>query len=79
MWGVEQTRAVAMITILTMDTGIDTRVPRLHQAALLIGGERQLAEFLDIEAWLLTRWLEGLGHPPDYVFLRCTELIESRQ
>ncbi len=62
-----------------MDTRTDTRVPRLHQAALLIGGERQLAEFLDIEAWLLTRWLEGLGHPPDYVFLRCTELIESRQ
>jgi hypothetical protein len=59
---------------------MDTRhVQTLHAAALLVGGERQLAEFLDIETWLLTRWVEGLGHPPDYVFLRCTELIASRQ
>ena len=50
----------------------------LRQAAVLIGGERKLAEFLDIEFWLLSRWAEGLGHPPAYVFLRCTELIESR-
>jgi hypothetical protein len=49
----------------------------LREAALLLGGEQQLAEFLDIEVWLVSRWLEGLGQPPDFVFLRCVDLIES--
>jgi hypothetical protein len=49
----------------------------LRRAALLLGGERKLAEFLDIEGWLVSRWLEGLGHPPDFIFSRCTDLIES--
>ena len=49
----------------------------LRRAALLLGGESKLAEFLDIEGWLVSRWLEGLGHPPDFVFSRCTNLIES--
>ena len=49
----------------------------LCEAALLLGGERKLAEFLDIEVWLVSRWLEGLGQPPDFVFLRCVDLIES--
>ena len=49
----------------------------LREAALRLGGERKLAEFLDIEAWLVSRWLGGLGQPPEFVFLRCVELIES--
>ena len=49
----------------------------LREAALLLGGERKLAQFLDIDEWLVSRWLQGLGHPPDFVHLRCTEQIES--
>jgi len=49
----------------------------LCEAALLLGGERKLAEFLDIEVWLVSRWLEGLGQPPDFVFSSCVDLIES--
>ena len=49
----------------------------LREAALLLGGERKLAEFLDMALWLVSRWLEGLGQPPDSVFKRCVELIES--
>ena len=55
----------------------DTHVRALHEAALLLGGEQKLAEFLDIEVWLVSRWLEGLGQPPDFIFSRCMDLIES--
>ena len=51
----------------------------LREAALLLGGEHKLAEFLDIEEWLVSRWLEGLGQPPDFIFSRCMDLIESRK
>jgi hypothetical protein len=61
----------------TANPGIPLRT--LREAALLLGGERKLAEFLVIEVWLVSRWLEGLGYPPDFILLRCTELIESRQ
>ena len=54
-------------------------VRTLHEAGLLLGGSQQLADFLDIEAWLVSRWLEGLGRPPDDIVLRCTDLIGSRQ
>ncbi len=57
----------------------NTDVRTLHEAGLLLGGNQQLADFLDIEAWLVSRWLEGLGHPPDSIVLRCTDLIGSRQ
>ena len=49
----------------------------LREAALLLGGERKLAELLEIDLWLVSRWLGGLGQPPDFVFLRCIDLIES--
>ena len=51
----------------------------LREAALLLGGERKLAEFLDIEFWLVSRWLGGLGQPPDFVVSRCVDLVESRK
>ena len=59
----------------TENPGIQLRT--LREAALLLGGERKLAEFLAIEPWLVSRWLEGLGYPPEFVFLRCAEVIES--
>jgi len=57
----------------------NTYVLAIRETARLLGGERNLAEFLDIDEWLISRWLEGLGHPPEIVYLRCTEQIESRK
>ena len=54
-----------------------TQVLALREAALLLGGEQELAKFLGIEQWLVSRWLEGLGHPPDFIFSRCADRIES--
>lgn len=80
MFGTEQTWSVAGAHHLAMrarNPKIDLQT--LREAGLLLGGEQKLSEFLDIEAWLVARWLEGLGHPPDFIFLRCEELIESGQ
>ena len=72
------TQAVAGRTIFPMDAANPRSQTRtLREAALLLGGERKLAEFLDMAVWLVSRWLEGLGQPPDSVFKRCAELIES--
>ena len=49
----------------------------LREAAVLLGGEHKLSEFLDIDLWLVSRWLQGLGQPSDFVFERCVELIAS--
>ena len=57
----------------------NTYVLAIRETALLLGGERELAEFLDIDEWLISRWLEGLGHPPEIIYLRCTEQIESQK
>jgi len=63
-----------------MDSGSPNNcVLALRETALLLGGERELAEFLGIDVWLVSRWLEGLGHPPDFIHLRCTERIESQE
>ena len=51
----------------------------LRAAALRIGGKQKLARFLDIEEWLVSRWLEGLGHPPDVIFLRCDQIEPEKQ
>ena len=50
----------------------------LHDACLLLGGEHKLAEYLGVDAGLVERWLQGLGNPPDHVFLRCSDLLHSR-
>jgi len=57
--------------------GSDGDVRALREAALLLGGAQKLAQLLDIDEWLLSRWLEGLGHPPDFVVSRCRDRIES--
>ena len=55
----------------------DGDVRALREAALLLGGAQKLAQLLDIEEWLVSRWLEGLGHPPDSVVSCCRGQIES--
>ena len=74
MCDVEQTHTIAMTHHPPMGAGNPkTYVLAIRETALLLGGERELAEFLDIDEWLISRWLEGLGHPPEIVYLRCTE------
>ena len=62
-----------------MDGTHNTHVRILREGALLLGGQKNLAQFLDIEEWLLSRWLEGLGHPPDFISASCSDLIESKR
>jgi hypothetical protein len=50
----------------------------LHDACLALGGEQKLAEYLGVPLRFVERWLEGRAQPPDYVFLRCIDLLESR-
>lgn len=51
----------------------------LHDACTLLGGERRLAEYLGVDVKLVDEWLTGRGHPPAEVFLRCTDLLETRR
>lgn len=49
----------------------------LHDACVQLGGERKLAAYLGVPVELVERWLNGQGRPPDAVFLRCVDLVES--
>lgn len=51
----------------------------LHDACLLLGGEHKLAQFLGVPVQRVEAWLNGHGTPPDSVFLRCLDLVESRR
>ena len=80
MFDIGQTSHGSRVHHFTMNTGKpNTDVRTLREAGLLLGGDQKLADFLEIEGWLVSRWLEGLGHPPDTIVLRCTDLIGSRQ
>lgn len=50
----------------------------LHDACKILGGEHQLAAYLGVPVTTVENWLMGRGFPPDDVFLRCTDLLESR-
>jgi hypothetical protein len=51
----------------------------LHEACVTLGGEHQLAAYLGVAFAEVEAWLKGLGRPPDWVFLRCYDLLlESR-
>ncbi len=52
-------------------------VRTLHDACRLLGGEHKLAAYLGVPVRLIEDWLNGRGHPPDSVFLRCVDLVES--
>lgn len=51
----------------------------LHDACVELGGEHKLAHFLGVEVREVEAWLNGSGRPPDWVFLRCTDLLEQRR
>ena len=48
----------------------------LHDACKLLGGEHHLARYLGVDVTLVEKWLLGVGQPPDWVFLRCTDLLQ---
>lgn len=49
----------------------------LHEACVLLGGERQLAKYLNVTVEQVDDWLNDRGYPPDDVFLRCIDLLED--
>jgi len=50
----------------------------LHDACVELGGESRLAEFLGLPVQQVERWLNNDGLPPDWVFLKCSDLLHSR-
>lgn len=57
------------------DRNRNIHVRCLHDACKLLGGEHHLAAFLGVDVESVERWLNGGGTPPDWVFLKCTDLI----
>jgi hypothetical protein len=51
----------------------------LHDACIALGGEHKLAQFLGVDVASIEAWLQGLGHPPDEIFLRCADLLHARR
>ena len=47
----------------------------LHEACVLLGGEHKLAAALGVDVEQVESWLKGHGQPPDWVFLRCYDLL----
>jgi hypothetical protein len=47
----------------------------LHDACVALGGEHQLAEYLGVKVRVVELSLKGHGQPPDFVFLRCCDLL----
>ena len=52
-------------------------VRTLHDACLILKGEHKLAAWLGVGPAEVEAWLNGRGRPPDHVFLRCVDLVES--
>jgi hypothetical protein len=51
----------------------------LHDACKILGGEHKLADYLGVDAKAVDDWLNGRSSPPDWVFLRCTDLLEQHR
>jgi|tagenome__1003787_1003787.scaffolds.fasta_scaffold18847869_2 hypothetical protein len=54
-------------------------VRTLHEACVRLGGEHKLAHYLGVEVELVNAWLNGQGRPPDAIFLRCVDLVQSAE
>jgi hypothetical protein len=52
-------------------------VRTLHDACKAVGGERHLAAYLGVDVAQIEAWLNGIGQPPDAVFLRCIDLLDG--
>jgi hypothetical protein len=49
----------------------------LHDACKAAGGEHKLAQRLDVDVKAIENWLNGIGRPPDFIFLRCLDLVQE--
>jgi hypothetical protein len=49
----------------------------LHDACKVLGGEHKLARYLDVDVKAIENWLNGIGQPPDFIFLRCLDLLQE--
>lgn len=49
----------------------------LHDACVELGGEHKLARYLGVDVSDVESWLNGMGRTPDWVFLRCADLLEE--
>lgn len=54
-------------------------IKTLHTACLILGGEHKLAAYLGVSTREVEAWLNGRGYPPDSIFLRCVDLVESNR
>jgi hypothetical protein len=52
-------------------------VRTLHDACVMLGGEHKLATYLGVPLERIEDWLNGRGVPPDAVFLRCLDIVET--
>ncbi len=52
-------------------------VHTLHRACVILGGEHKLAACLGVSVKQVEAWLNGHERPPDSIFLRCVDLVES--
>ena len=50
-------------------------VRTLHDACKALGGEHKLARHLGVDVGTIADWLNGIGRPPDAIFLRCVDLL----
>ena len=50
----------------------------LHDACVELGGEHHLAGYLGIPVRLVEQWLNNESIPPDWVFLKCSDLLHSK-
>lgn len=55
-----------------------TYIRTLHAACKALGGEHKLAEYLAVDVTAIENWLNGIGWPPDPIFLRCVDLVQER-
>jgi hypothetical protein len=53
-------------------------VRTLHDACTAVGGEHKLAHYLGVDVRMISDWLNGIGQPPDAIFLRCVESWGNR-
>jgi hypothetical protein len=52
-------------------------VRTLHEACLILGGEHRLAAYLGVSVQDVEGWLNGRDVPPDAMFLRCVDVVQS--
>lgn len=53
----------------------DVRARTLKRAAVIMGGEEQLALHLKVTPSHLALWIQGTESPPDHIFLRAVDLV----